>query len=598
MQPIPIITFVSIDDEPSSPISEEPTTGLGTGPDPFPGVKRSSSHSSKQAPTASNTIDVAPWFKAENVREIRRSLGNVYAQDHRKKKARYLHQNVVVMEMLKQRHSHRINYANNLHEAVGNLRGSSHTTTHQAGRDSSRVSKRADPRKGMVFLQYGTSLHPKTYMKVYDRLTHECRSIYPPREECIWDEAKIYDLQVLEDIARDARTWRPKSHIISSAASSKSSMPPCPLPHRVETVLKRSHSSESEHVDISSWNGKPSCTTGLENIKKRHKQGQDDLAKDGYYNWIHQEYVPSLEHWGELRVFIATRPRVSAFGKRKGGREPYVVRMVRSRFLSPEDRTKDRKGKYMGNKELGELVYNGFALIPVPVSSSSSSSLSSTPKLFAKYPHITIAEVTNYALKTYRALQALKSPGYQTLEVGARLDIGIAPGKRGLFVNEITRWHSADFFSSFMDEGKQGQGKQDDVCAAYAQAFAECYPAEKAGAEDSRTEEEETEEEAEVEAVKEAAGEVVNDKNHPLHSSDSSLSDIPQSKPSRRSKQAPPARRAKAHRAETKRVEQRDQVTDARIAKRLPGRETRAMTRQTRQTRSRTRIGMLGAYLE
>jgi hypothetical protein len=60
-------------------------------------------------------------------------------------------------------------------------------------------------------------------------------------------------------------------------------------------------------------------------------------------------------------------------------------------------------------------------------------------------------ELCAFALHTYSALRQRHDAYecYESLEVGVRLDIGVSelsPTGR-FFVDEITRWHAADFFS-------------------------------------------------------------------------------------------------------------------------------------------------------
>ena len=57
--------------------------------------------------------------------------------------------------------------------------------------------------------------------------------------------------------------------------------------------------------------------------------------------------------------------------------------------------------------------------------------------------------------------------GFESLEVGVRLDIGVS-GKKGrcFFVNEITRFYAADFFS----QHTLGAPQQ-EVCMGFAEAL-------------------------------------------------------------------------------------------------------------------------------
>jgi hypothetical protein len=60
---------------------------------------------------------------------------------------------------------------------------------------------------------------------------------------------------------------------------------------------------------------------------------------------------------------------------------------------------------------------------------------------------------------------------FESLEVGTRLDIGVAEdgmGEKLLFVNEITRWYGAHYFSHNICSEPKTQ-----ICKAFAHAFGE-----------------------------------------------------------------------------------------------------------------------------
>ncbi|KAF2106028.1 hypothetical protein BDV96DRAFT_607687 [Lophiotrema nucula] len=59
----------------------------------------------------------------------------------------------------------------------------------------------------------------------------------------------------------------------------------------------------------------------------------------------------------------------------------------------------------------------------------------------------TAASAHEYVLQVYHRLLALNEPRLESLKVGARVDIGFAPDSKEFFVNELARWHDADFFS-------------------------------------------------------------------------------------------------------------------------------------------------------
>ena len=77
-------------------------------------------------------------------------------------------------------------------------------------------------------------------------------------------------------------------------------------------------------------------------------------------------------------------------------------------------------------------------------------------------------KLTQYALHVYRQLQASTEIGFQSLNVGGRLDVGLSPDDKGFFINELTRWYGAHQFAM----GTQ-RPPYDKIGRAYAKAFAE-----------------------------------------------------------------------------------------------------------------------------
>jgi hypothetical protein len=173
---------------------------------------------------------------------------------------------------------------------------------------------------------------------------------------------------------------------------------------------------------------------------------EDDTLPDDFHRWAHQKYVAWLVILGEFRVFIATR-----YGA-DGTREPYVVHVIRtwwtnakSERLQEDDAHKPSKlGKHYAAEEV------------------------EPQNQWPDYPSINYKKLTKYALHVYCRLQGLQEKGFQSLDVGGRLDIGVAPDGKQFFVNELTRWYGAHHFA-IQTQAMPG----DKICRAYAQAFAE-----------------------------------------------------------------------------------------------------------------------------
>jgi hypothetical protein len=90
---------------------------------------------------------------------------------------------------------------------------------------------------------------------------------------------------------------------------------------------------------------------------------------------------------------------------------------------------------------------------------------------------LTQEDLDAFALYFYERLRALDDwkEKFETLEAGVRLDIGIAvdpiSGEKRFFVNEITRFYSADFFSQ---QTLEPPGHR--TCHAFAEAIHNYFP--------------------------------------------------------------------------------------------------------------------------
>ena len=92
-----------------------------------------------------------------------------------------------------------------------------------------------------------------------------------------------------------------------------------------------------------------------------------------------------------------------------------------------------------------------------------------------------LADLHAFALYVYGRLRARDEWGerYESLEMGVRLDVGVGREGRGgkrFFVNEITRFYGADYFS----QHTLGAPQQ-EVCWAFAEAVDGYFGADKGG---------------------------------------------------------------------------------------------------------------------
>lgn len=117
-----------------------------------------------------------------------------------------------------------------------------------------------------------------------------------------------------------------------------------------------------------------------------------------------------------------------------------------------------------------------------------------TPYDFLNSQHLsplTLPDLHAFALHVYGRLleREDRKTAYESLEVGVRLDIGVGvqkgkgkgkgKGEKRFFVNEITRFYGADFFS----QHTLGAPQQ-EVCLGFAEAMDKYFGVEKVKAED------------------------------------------------------------------------------------------------------------------
>ncbi|KAF2025420.1 hypothetical protein EK21DRAFT_76445 [Setomelanomma holmii] len=359
-------------------------------------------------------LDCPPWFESANVKRLKIQLGKDYACFSKLPIA--LHQGVVLLEILRHQYPFQIHYATSPETALEYL---------------STLSE-FEKRKAMVWLNAHLDVHPHTWMVAYDTLSHIRGSIFPPRDEIIWADFKIYDVKAFDRIAADMKTYRP---LICFPGTRNV----CCIPKGAKSVMKRSHSCSGNQVSFVRANsrGISACSSSI--------VGRDeDIEK--YYRWMHQEFVPSLINFGEFRVFIATRP------DGRGSREPYVVSVLRTCW------TNTKRGPILSiDKQMPGGVGKHFNAVIIGMED-----------YFSECPMISYSMLGNFALEVYRRLWRSGERGFQSLDVGGRLNIGIAQDGKQLFVNELTRWYGAHQFAATVRDAPC-----DKICRAYTEAFAE-----------------------------------------------------------------------------------------------------------------------------
>ncbi|KAH7062772.1 hypothetical protein BKA63DRAFT_190834 [Paraphoma chrysanthemicola] len=266
---------------------------------------------------------------------------------------------------------------------------------------------------------------------------------FPNEHEAFQERSKLGDIRALDDIAASSPrefSFRPRTCFGSGS---------CTLDDVVRTVHKRSHSGCASHVKVKSKGDRGFLTciateTSLpfntrpevqKKGRKAKKSSAAPLLLDGtsspFVHWFHQEYIEAL-HGFEFRVFIATEKDSTGLRGRRG------------RIVAVAKTSLDRETNALASR----------VLLP-----EDHASLFALPYLEA------------FSLYVFEQLRARSDAllGFESLEVGARLDVGVAqrePNKHVAFVNEVTRWYGAHYFSNNILAEPKTQ-----ICKAFAQSF-------------------------------------------------------------------------------------------------------------------------------
>ncbi|XP_014550692.1 hypothetical protein COCVIDRAFT_31643 [Bipolaris victoriae FI3] len=266
--------------------------------------------------------------------------------------------------------------------------------------------------------------------------------VYPNEDEARQEMDKLGDIRALDDVAQSSSeefSYRPMTCF---------GYGPCKLQNYEKTVHKRTQSGCAAHVHVRERGEQYQLTCDRETHASETQSQRDGCRKnksrktgkssktpadgaDHSAHWFHQEFVPSLPSC-EFRVFIATVP------SKKGirGRIGQVFAIAKTSF----------------NKETQELAAREF--IPADLE-----------------PALTRSDLVRFALFVFEELRARSDSMvvFESLEVGVRLDIGVADNGivgKSFFVNEITRWYGAHYFSNNICAEPKTQ-----ICNAFASAF-------------------------------------------------------------------------------------------------------------------------------
>ncbi|TLD29198.1 hypothetical protein PspLS_03456 [Pyricularia sp. CBS 133598] len=371
-----------------------------------------------------------------------------------------------------------------------------------ASEDDSQPQPQPQPQPYTIVLIIDTSMNdPTETPKPCDEFAaHPIPNVrvYPCRQEMEGDNGKIHDIYAFEEAAAVTGTADARPTTCFGLSGHQTKDPePCPLRNEVSTMYKRTWSGFGNHVRNIDGRHLPLTCLPIprtiapppeEPVKKPRKEpkeptrrnpGRDarkevsmqttnitpaqkqkstpaftdadfqidlretDKATTRRQRWFHQQVVPALKR-GEFRVFIGTQK--SQDGLR--GREGYVLSVVHTATRRDAAQCRD--------------------YINVLAVSADEDDDGGNDWMGAR-----VGDVQDFALATFEALRRRKDKGFESLEVGCRLDIGVAEkavdgSGGGLFVNELTRWYGATYFSS--DALALPKTR---ICARFAKAFAD-----------------------------------------------------------------------------------------------------------------------------
>ena len=257
--------------------------------------------------------------------------------------------------------------------------------------------------------------------------------VYPSKTETDRAHHKIGDIRALDMIAESSEyafSYRPKTCFgIGQCTMADLSAE--------KMVLKRGRSCGAADVIITDLSDREKlrCTISEEIVDRA-------LAPHGPH-WLHQEYVETLQTLGEFRVFICSPSRSRATYAECGE----IICVARTRV--------EWKTKAFAARQVD--VHNDFKWCCDGREEDADETARSK-----------FQELCAFALHTYSGLRQRQDAYecYESLEIGVRLDIGISDlsSKGRFFVNEVTRWHAADFFSRLILPYPHI-----DICRVYAE---------------------------------------------------------------------------------------------------------------------------------
>ncbi|TLS24648.1 hypothetical protein PpBr36_08316 [Pyricularia pennisetigena] len=384
--------------------------------------------------------------------------------------------------------------------AISNLLQELQTNNEASGEDM-----QPEPQPYTIILVMDTSMNdptetPKPYDEFAARPAANVR-IYPCRQEMEGDNGKMHDIYAFDEAAVVTGTAAARPTTCFGLSGRGTDEPEaCPLRDEQTTMYKRSWSGFGNHVraidgrhlpltclpiprTIAPAPPQPARKARREPTRRNpDRDAKKDVSmqtthkttaarqmstpgftdadfqldlRDGHaragtrrQRWFHQRLVPALRR-GEFRVFVGTQKSAGALRGRAG----YVVQVVHTATRRDPVQCRD--------------------YVDVLAPSADEDDDGTNDWMGAR-----VRDVQDFALATFEALRRRRDRAFESLDVGCRMDIGVAEavggdgggggGGGGLFVNELTRWYGATYFSN--DALALPKTR---ICARFARSFAD-----------------------------------------------------------------------------------------------------------------------------
>jgi hypothetical protein len=226
----------------------------------------------------------------------------------------------------------------------------------------------------------------------------------PSYTEALQARGKIQDIRALDENAIKTKQYRPKTCYPGGV---------CCLSTEEKTVHKRQNSCGRAHVvvETKSQHGALTCFVPATMPVKCMASGP---------LWFHQEFVGTIERFGEFRAFIITEPDPQGLRGRKGK----IVYIAHTAW-----RTQD--GSEMHIELVDDRTFKNI-----------------------NCEHLTQKSLEDFLLREFECLRRRHDwkERWATLEIGVRMDAAISPigSEEGFWLVEATRLYFADFFSDFI----------------------------------------------------------------------------------------------------------------------------------------------------